>query len=127
MSTIPDSFSQSDLEELMKTARKENDNKTGVTPDEPFNGHSRKVLIADIRAAIASLDDKFNCHPMVMKIMIAECLGDLIECHTNFGLVQFDEDDKKSAVCWLRDAGKLQAALSTLLEVELPDDFTVKQ
>ena len=125
--SIPDSFSQSDLENLLKDAPKENDNhsKNDGTPDAPFNGHNRKVLVADIRAAISTLDDKYECHPMAMKIMILECLSDLIELHTNFGLSQISDGDVKSGVSWLRDAGKLQASMSNLLEVELPDDFTV--
>ena len=127
--SIPDSFSQSDLEELMKKAPKENENtsKGDVNPDSPFNGHDRKQLVRSIRKAIDELDDKFECHPMVMKIMILECLSDLVELHTNFGLAQFEDGEKKSAVSWLRDAGKLQAAMSALLEVELPDDFTIPQ
>ena len=129
MSTIPDSFSQSDLEDLMKKAPKENNvtEKKDVDPDAPFNGHDRKQLVRSIRKAIDQLDDTFECHPMVMKIMILECLSDLVELHTNFGLTQFEDGEKKSAVSWLRDAGKLQAAIGALLEVELPDDFTIPQ
>ncbi len=112
----------------MKDAPKENDNHShnDKNPKGPFNGHGRKELVADVRAAIDKLDEKYNCHPMVMKILVLENLSDLISMHTDFGLQQFKEDDQKSAVCWLRDAGKLQAALSQMLEVELPDDFTVK-
>ena len=127
--SIPDSFSQSDLEELLKKAPKEsaNNDKSTATPEKPFNGHDRRELVKSIRQSIDQLDDKFECHPMVMKIMILECLNDLVELHTNFGVGQFEEGEKKSGVSWLRDAGKLQAAMSQLLEVELPDDFTVSQ
>lgn len=127
--SIPDSFSHSELEELMKKAPKENLNpeKGEVTPDTPFNGHDRKELVKSIRNSIDQLDEKFECHPMVMKIMILECLSDLVEMHTNFGISQFDEGEKRSAVSWLRDAGKLQAAMSQMLEVEMPDDFTTSK
>ncbi len=127
--SIPDSFSQKDLEELMAKAPKDSTNteKGEVNPDTPFNGHDRKELVKSIRRAIDQLDEKFECHPMVMKIMILECLSDLVELHTNFGLTQFDEGEKRSAVCWLRDAGKLQAAMSQVLEVEMPDDFATSK
>ncbi len=127
--SIPDSFSQSDLEALMKDAPKENENhsRNDKDPKTPYNGHSQRVLVTDIQSAIAELDQKFNEHPMVMKIMIAECLSDLIQLHTEIGIDQFkEEEDPKSGVCWLRDAGKLQAALSQILEVEMPDDFMSK-
>ncbi len=111
----------------MKDAPKENDNhsRNEKDPKAPFNGHDRKELVRDVRSSIEKLDEKYNNHPMVMKILVLENLSDLIQMHTELGLEQFKEDDHKSAVCWLRDAGKLQAALSQMLEVELPDDFTV--
>ena len=127
--STPDSFSTEQLEELLKSAPSDNDNHSlnEKDPKAPYNGHSQQVLTADIRAAVAELDQKFNNHPMVMKALIADCLVDLIHLHTEIGLHQFkEEDDDKAAVCWLRDAGKLQAALSQILEVEMNDDFMTK-
>lgn len=123
--SIPDSFSQADLERLLEDAPKETEKQSvnEKDPNAPFNGHSQRVLIADIRKSLAELDQKFDEHPMVMKVAICECLADLITLHTEIGITQFGEDDDKAGVCWLRDAGKLQAALSQILEVEMPDDF----
>jgi len=127
MSTIPDSFSQSELEEMMKHAPKDNAGKKEAISEAPYNGHTRKALVASVRAAIHELDETYACHPMVMKLLIAECLRDLIECHTNFGVTQFEEGDPNSGIAWLRDGGKLQAALSNVLDVDLPDDFLYKR
>ena len=126
---ITDDIACEVLEEMMKDAPKENDNhsRNEKDPKAPFNGHSQRVLLTDIRAAVAERDQKFNEHPMVMKVLIAECLSDLIQLHTSIGVDQFKEEDDQAGFCWLRDAGKLQAALSQILEVEMPDDFMTRQ
>ena len=126
--SVPDSFSQADLEQMLKRAPKDSANSDAKKASEgPFNGHGRKELVRDVRSSIEKLDEKYNNHPMVMKTLVIENLCDLISMHSDFGVQQFKDGDEKAAVCWLRDAGKLQAALSQMLEVELPDDFTIPE
>ena len=125
-SGIPDSFSQEDLQDLLDKAPKEDSIACKKQTDGPFNGHSQKELQAAVVDAIEKLETKFKSS-MVLKALAIECLSDLISIHTNVGIDYFKRNDEDyTGVYWLRDAGKAQAAMSILCEIELPDDFLTK-
>lgn len=78
---------------------------------------------------ISSVDDahdalhKANNHPMTAKKLIMDNLGVLVQWHTDRGLSEIADGDNGAGTAWLRDAGKLQAAMQVVHSVVLPDDF----
>lgn len=120
-SSIPNSFSQDDLEKMLESAIKE-DETCSCGGDHSDNSRERLSKLA------AKICDDANEHcdgPMLHKIIALTILSRLINWHTNIGVTRLTEDGCDSGVSWLRDAGKLQAAMSLLIEVDLgPEDFT---
>jgi len=120
-SSIPNSFSSDDLEQLLKNA---------ITEEEVHQEDRRDDLSRDYLVPLASrLCDEATQHssgPMIHKVMMLTMLTRLIEWHTQMGDRLYQEGNAESAIGWIRDAGKLQAAMSNVLEVSLgPDDFTI--
>ena len=79
---------------------------------------------------ISSVDDahdalhKANNHPMTAKKLIMDNLAVLVQWHTDRGLTEItDGEGAGCGTAWLRDAGKLQAAMQAVHSVVLPDDF----
>ena len=63
--------------------------------------------------------------PMIHKVILLTILSRMIDWHTSVGEEMFRDGNTDSATGWLRDAGKLQTAATTILSVSLgPDDFT---
>ena len=45
--------------------------------------------------------------------------------HRQVAMAQFEEGNEKSGICWMRDAGKFQAMMDSLVNISIgPDDFT---
>lgn len=65
--------------------------------------------------------------PMVHKLMVLMVLNKFIDWHTQVGLKD-TLGHETTMVSWLRDAGKLQAASTLVMDVSLgDDDFTCHQ
>ena len=63
---------------------------------------------------------------MVHKIMMMMIIDNYLEWHTKAGIAQMEDGEERSAVCWLRDAGKFQAMHNILSTVTTgPNDWTV--
>ena len=118
-SSIPNSFSSEDLERLLENAPTEETMPTKVEDMDPDE-------ISDFAAKLVDDSLQYCNGPLLHKVMALTIISRLIEWHTNIGVAQFEHDSPESGVSWLRDAGKLQAALSQLREVGVGDsDFTV--
>jgi hypothetical protein len=56
--------------------------------------------------------------------MIILMLENMIRWHTTAGI---DQDNERSTICWLRDAGKFQAAANILTAISCgSDDFLME-
>ena len=127
--SVPDSFSMDELKVMLdkaKTKEDESPESTEDDPQRPYGGHTKNELVAAVRDSLEALNEKFGGHPMIEKIMCLESLGALIESQTNIGVEQFKEDETHAGVCFLRDAGKLQAAMTEVIDVEMPHDFATR-
>ena len=125
MSTsIPDGISFKDLEGLADNAKREED----VTPTPTYgeNGATQADVHKMIDKFLDQAADEIH-DPMVFKIFALETLSRLMGWHTNAGVDQFQHDEEQSGVCWLRDAGKLQACIAILTGITIGnDDWTYR-
>lgn len=125
MSTsIPDGISFKDLEGFADNAQREENVKPAPTYGD--NGATsadvHKMINKFLEQAAAEIHD-----PMVYKIFALETLTRLMGWHTSVGVDNFSEKEEESGVCWLRDAGKLQACISILSGVNIgTDDWTYR-
>ena len=122
--SIPNGFSADDLQELLAKAQPD-----AESLPEQFRDRIEHIAIEGLEH-ITSLCEKHDMETdcaLVHKVTACMILSKLIEWHTQIGLRHFNEGEETSGVCWTRDAGKVQAALSILMEVALgDDDFTAK-
>ena len=121
-SNIPDGISFADLQNLARDAQPEGGSKKC---DGPYNGMSEDQFRKGIDQMLVELHRKFD-HPMAAKYIIMESLQALMLWHTKRGQHEFEDGDDQSGVCWLRDAGILQAAMQNVHNVSLPDDWMVE-
>jgi hypothetical protein len=120
--SIPDGISFSDLQALAKEAPAE-----PSTPKGPYDGKTKDELIELVETIIDDAHETCG-HPMIAKIMIMDITTRLLGWHSRAGIDQAEEGDNKSAMCWLRDAGKLQAILCILDTISMgPDDFVTPE
>ena len=120
-SNIPDGVSFGDLQKMLESAPVEGANDKGVE-NRPFNGKTADEFKDIISTTLTKLHDEIG-HPMLAKYIAYELMGNLMAWHTARGAEEFKGGDPDCGTSWLRDAGKLQAAMSTLYDVVLPDDF----
>ena len=122
-SNIPDGISFADLQELVRDAQPEGGAKRC---DGPFNGLTEEQFRDGIDEKLSELHKEFD-HPMAAKYIVMESLQALMMWHTKRGQHEFEDGDDKSGVCWLRDAGILQAAMQCMHNVAMPDDWMVRE
>ena len=119
MTATPDSIGTDQLKELLDAAPENNS-----PADGPYDGLSKKELSQLIKKTLDAFDERCQ-HPMAQKLMALVIISNGISWHTMAGNEQIKEGDARSATCWLRDAGKLQAAQSLLEDVQYGEnDFT---
>lgn len=124
--SVPDSFSPEELEKMIKSAPADITSKKQERDiNKPYGNHSERELVFEVRAALDALNKTFDEHPMIEKTIIMESLAALINYHSSVGKDAIKEDEQ-SGVCWLRDAGKLQAAMTMIIDVEMKDDFMTR-
>ncbi len=117
-SSIPNSFSQEDLQRMLENAQAE---------QEVDNTHNYSE---DYMVQLASdLCDEMmeRSHgPLIHKLVALTILNRLEGWHNNIGMERLKEDDT-SGVGWIMDAGKCQSARMLLETVDLgADDFTCR-
>ena len=112
-SIVPDSFSSDDLEALLQTAKKEYDS---TCTEEDY--------ILERADEIIDLMQRMSRGPLLPKIVALQVIVQLMQWHTNMGWERCRDGDE-SGISWLRDAGKLQSAMSDLRECGVgKDDFS---
>ena len=122
-SSIPDGISFSDLEALRENAPSE-ETPTPKTDGPTYDGKTQDEVIEIAQKYVQKSIDECN-DPMVHKIMVLEMLENMIRWHTTAGM---EQEDDRSQVCWLRDAGKFQAMCNILTSISCgPDDFTIPE
>ena len=121
-SSIPEFASAAELEALLKDAVSEEEAQAEqIESATDFSEERLKQLASDI------CDDACakSAGPMIHKVIALTILSRMIDWHTQMGDRLYEEGESMQAIGWLRDAGKLQAAMSQIVEVHLgPDDFT---
>ena len=120
-SSIPDGISFSDLDALRQNAPTDDEAANIKVPT--FDGKTQKQVEELASGLVQEAIDKCN-DPMVHKAMMIEMLENMIRWHSTVGV---DQEDDRSTVCWLRDAGKFQAICNILTSISLsPDDFLME-
>ena len=129
MTATPDGISMAELLALAEQARSaQTDDVQEDVVSNDLEGTICGMSVADYQKgvilALEKLNDEFS-HPMTAKLVIMECLAALMNWHTRIGKSHFDVDGDgpECGTAWLRDAGKIQAAMNIIDGIELPDDF----
>ena len=126
MTSTPDSVSMSDLMAFSEQAQ-ERETEQKLEAPKPFpNERTADEFHKDVLEGLEKLHED-NMHPMFAKVVAISMLSKLMEWHTERGKSEFTEDNTDCGVCWLRDAGKLQAAMQMLHNVGLPDDYLISE
>ena len=119
-SSIPNSMSSDHLNELLQAA-KEN---LGMDENVDNTHNFSEEYLTELASKICDDACDQSHGPMIHKIILLTILSRMIIWHTNVG-EEMSRDGNTSAIGWLRDAGKLQAAAAAIQSVSLgPDDFT---
>ena len=120
--SVPDSFNLDELSAMLETAQQEEDLHTPTD-------NSEKELTPEFIESVAEeclqlASDKCS-DPLVHKVMMMTICARMIDWHTHVAMAQFEEGNEKSGTCWMRDAGKFQAMMDSLVNIGIgPDDYT---
>ena len=121
-SSVPESFNMDQLSELLETAQSEDE------LHQPADNSDKELtpeFIEDCATKALDLATELCPDPLVHKVMMMAICSRMIEWHTQTALRQFEEGHEKSGTCWMRDAGKFQAMMDSLVNIGVgPDDFT---
>ena len=124
MSNIPDSVNINELSELLSTAPQEDDIHAEVANKDKELTPEMVINIAE--KIIEDSAEEYKS-PVVHKAIAVGILRRMIHWHTAMGKEFMDEGQEKTAVAWLRDAGKFQAVLDILYNIGVDDnDFLIQ-
>ena len=115
-SSIPESFNLDQLSELLENAPSEDDLHT------PASNEDKEItpeFIDDCAMKALDFATELCGDPLVHKVMMMMIASRMVEWHTSIGLKQFDDDEVRSGICWMRDAGKFQAMLDSLVNISV--------
>ena len=118
MTSIPDSFNVNDLTELLATAKQEDEIHAENNGEKEF---APEFIMELADETVKELLEKCPT-PVVHKAVMVVILKKMIDWHTGMGEMLFDDDNSKSGICWLRDAGKFQACWDILQQIGVGDD-----
>ena len=128
-SSIPDGISFSELEGFADQAalREEEAAKAAEETKGPRFGGMTQGEVEDLACEVLQ-DALEKCDdPIVHKIIMLRALSNMIDWHTRVGEKMFSEDEERAGTCWMRDAGKFQACMDILMNIQIgPEDFTVQ-
>ena len=118
MTFIPDSFSKSDLDEVLsKALDEETEQKKAANPLNP------DAVVAVAQEACDLASSKIP-DPLVHKCMAVGILNKMLAWHEYVAEEAMKKGDFQRANEWLRDAGKFQAMVNLLFTVSLGEgDF----
>ena len=90
--------------------------------DGKTQGEVEEIACDALEEALEKCND-----PIVHKIIMLRALSNMVDWHTRVGEKMFNDDEERSGICWLRDAGKFQACMDILMNIQIgPEDFTVQ-
>ena len=117
-SSIPNSFSQDDLQRMLENAQAE---------PEVDNSHNfSEDYMIQLASEICDEMMERSHGPLIHKIVALTILNRLENWHNNIGVERLKDDDT-SGVGWIMDAGKCQSVRMLLETVDLgSDDFTCR-
>ena len=118
-SSIPDSFSTSDLESLLDSAPKEQEIKE---PTPTFNNYEQQLEDA-ANEGLSLMCEKID-DPLVHKVATLRVANNMAAWHTKVGEAAMERGDTDCGTAWLRDAGKWQAVMDIILSIGLGDKDT---
>jgi len=119
-SSIPNSFSADDLSKMLESAPKEAD----VPDTTPSDEELSELEMIELAGKICDDSGDLTEGPMLHKLIALTIIKRLTYWHQKTGELQWDENSDLASA-WIRDAGKLQAAMQILQSVSLGDeDFT---
>lgn len=115
-SSIPNSFSQDDLQRMLENAQAE--------PEVDNTRNYDKGYLIDLASQICDEMMERSYGPLIHKVVALTILARLQSWHQDIGEGRI-KDDEGGGIGWMLDAGKLQAAGQLLESVSLgDDDFT---
>ena len=121
-SSIPESFNLDQLSELLENAPSEDDLHTPAANEEK---EITPEFIDDCAMKALDFASELCDDPLVHKVMMMMIASRMVEWHSSVGQRQFDAGENRSGVCWMRDAGKFQAMLDSLVNICVgPHDHT---
>ena len=122
--SVPNSFNPEELAKMLKDAPKEAELGRDHS-DRPVTYHDMSQETVE-RIASEAIDyaSERSSGPMVHKVMAAMIISNMINWHSRMHGVILDDEDgcQNCALSWARDAGKLQAIMDILFEVNMGDD-----
>ena len=129
-SSIPDSFSTSDLEAMLESAPKEDELKAQHSDDCP--GCPECEITEEKITAAAHEGLELMCKliddPIVHKAALMQVCNNMVQWHTKVGQRQFADSEEACGTAWMRDAGKWQAIMDIAMSISLgPNDFFVAE
>ena len=123
--SVPSGFSRDDLEKLLASAPTEETQKR-TDSDEPRFGKQQLTEAELLEAAQYITQEALDrCNdPLFYKAIMLTIASRMIEWHMT---VSEDQDTTNSRDSWIRDAGKFQAVMDIILNIQLgPDDPFLK-
>ena len=118
--SVPESFSMDDLTAALETAPAEEELRTNLEKREYSQEYIEQVASDALDMASDLVKD-----PVVHKVMAMMILNRMATWHSMVGEANYKDGQKETAVCWLRDAGKFQSMMDSLVVISVGDrDFT---
>ena len=120
MTATPESISTEALQAMLDSAPTDEIN---ASPEEL----TPSQMIAITRDALAELQSKIGT-VFAFKLVALEAISQIKQFHDHGHDTALDNDDRESALCWARDAGKAQASMVCLKDIFCgPQDFICAQ
>ena len=125
MTATPDSFSMADFEAMLENAPQDI---TDIQPEASEDSDERAERLTRLAAqALDKLIDEMDGVDAAQteKAILHMIAEKMLDWHSRVGIRLANDGDHRSAMGWLRDAGKFQAVLNILDTVGVgPEDFT---
>ena len=124
-SSIPDSFNLDELSAMLETAPQEEDlHAVADNSDKELTPE----YIESIAQEMLELASEKCPDPLVHKVIAMMVICRMVDWHKHVASRQLEEGNEASMGAWMRDAGKFQAMMDSLVNIGVgPDDFTCVQ
>ena len=118
--SVPNKISMDDLTAALESAPAEEELRTNLEKREYSQEYIEQVASDALDMASDLVKD-----PVVHKVMAMMILNRMATWHSMVGEANYKDGQEETAVCWLRDAGKFQSMMDSLVVISVGDsDFT---